>query len=563
MATEMVLPAEGNGTSQSSIDPTPVVESYEIDSLAHIGTPLQGSGARALLHHPRPPQRTLATLPKVSFLGATPVLFSESASSSGPPAFRRPNSARVPPPEQRSRFARRPMSAGRISVGQAPPPEEPKRKQRSALRLAQLSAPTVSSARKTVFFRPCNYVRIPAAFDPSLTTLKELHSPRRDRFIPRAIQTDHSGSTVSPPPSPRPRPEIAWDQVEQHQLDVQRAEQAATAALLSVYRMQQASNRTMYQMECDRLLTVPKQSFLRALSPVPGQYRLEILSLCSHSVVDARPFLCLIRINSGLHSIFMSGNGLSDEATSLICGALQQHPAVHTLDLSDNKYITNVGGFAIRRLLEANRRVVSVYVKGTSMDKDVVDHLHGLGIQNFLLRTVGLAEYWGLLQVFEVANRNGTGQVTSKALHAAASSHISPRDANDLNLFSDLLWFRVEQVRAGVPPDALLSLRDIIQHSCPTASSTEAALQLESLEENERQRGDDVVPKWQQLFRSLANCQLRHDERVSLESLCEGLSSERGAFDALLVSYGLNKEAPVTEAEFVMLMDRLPLANLI
>jgi hypothetical protein len=128
------------------------------------------------------------------------------------------------------------------------------------------------------------------------------------------------------------------------------------------------NQKEKYLAACNKLGIRPNTTLLR---------KLKNDTLCVNGVIDmSHDFLgdigtcALIKLLSQIEctKLILRKNGIRNSAIKQLVSALQKHPNLKELDLSEND-ISLVGAVDLLSLLRANRNIVALTVKGTRIDE--------------------------------------------------------------------------------------------------------------------------------------------------------------------------------------------------
>jgi hypothetical protein len=129
------------------------------------------------------------------------------------------------------------------------------------------------------------------------------------------------------------------------------------------------SLRDIYARKCDELHCKRNSAFYNMLPSKPDFFEVPVAIDISQNFVGPKGLLAVlevVRCCSGLVSIDLRDQQMTNESITAVCDTLQLHPTVTTLNVGDNP-ITIDAGRALLDLAKANPRIVEIHVHNTGM----------------------------------------------------------------------------------------------------------------------------------------------------------------------------------------------------
>eukprot|EP00755_Sulcionema_specki_P024297 Sspe_Gene.14824::Locus_5140_Transcript_1_1_Confidence_1.000_Length_1354::g.14824::m.14824 len=145
------------------------------------------------------------------------------------------------------------------------------------------------------------------------------------------------------------------------------------------------SVRDVYGYHCEKVSVKPLPSVMALLPDRVNSFRdlVELdLSLLHTGEAGVYPVLEAVRASLRMAVLRLSGIGLTNRTMLLVCQLALQHPSLHTVDISHNKFVSAEAGEGLLKVARKNPRLVRVVTDGTSIPHDLNLRLQKLLEQN-------------------------------------------------------------------------------------------------------------------------------------------------------------------------------------
>jgi hypothetical protein len=178
------------------------------------------------------------------------------------------------------------------------------------------------------------------------------------------------------------------------------------------------SPRQIYVDACREHNVRPQNALCELLSNIPDDFGKSQAISCPHILFGVRGCLALIPVIQSAHALRrldLRGCGLTDEFIHPMVEALQDHPNIRSIDLSDNLYITVYSGKFIVKMVEQNQNIIQCRLDNTHIGANVAKVIDSRCQSNKMtVKTYFADEYFRMKNTFTVVDADGSGWVHIK-----------------------------------------------------------------------------------------------------------------------------------------------------
>eukprot|EP01062_Namystynia_karyoxenos_P062279 TRINITY_DN5518_c0_g1_i1.p2 TRINITY_DN5518_c0_g1~~TRINITY_DN5518_c0_g1_i1.p2 ORF type:complete len:429 (+),score=169.10 TRINITY_DN5518_c0_g1_i1:82-1368(+) len=153
--------------------------------------------------------------------------------------------------------------------------------------------------------------------------------------------------------------------------------------ILAAYRG--FSLRDVYKFHCDKVGVRANSGARRALPTRVGDFGDVVemdLSACNLGEAGTYPALEALRAAWNCEVLRLRDSGLTNDTVALICQVAESHPALRTVDLSGNRFVSQPAVDLSIRLARRRPQICSVLLEGCSAPREQVRRLSGLLAEN-------------------------------------------------------------------------------------------------------------------------------------------------------------------------------------
>mmetsp|Transcript_35766 Transcript_35766/g.41721 ORF Transcript_35766/g.41721 Transcript_35766/m.41721 type:complete len:500 (-) Transcript_35766:224-1723(-) len=188
------------------------------------------------------------------------------------------------------------------------------------------------------------------------------------------------------------------------------------------------SPKEIYADSCEEHHVRIQKSLYEELSALADDFgKLQHL-LCAEIAFGVRGSLALmpiIQVSRNLRRVDLKGCGLTDEFVTGLVEALQEHPTIRTIDLSNNPFITVHSGRGLVKMAELNPNIVSCALEGTHVGANVARVIASRCESNRVRLTSYFADdYFRMKDLFNAVDADGSGWVHIKNIVGSVSAPI-------------------------------------------------------------------------------------------------------------------------------------------
>ncbi|CUG90856.1 Hypothetical protein, putative [Bodo saltans] len=197
---------------------------------------------------------------------------------------------------------------------------------------------------------------------------------------------------------------------------------------LLMMSFQGRSPRQIYIDSCEEHGVRVQRSLCDELSNSTDDFgRLQHL-ICSGIAFGVRGCLALVPViqcSRNLRRVDLKGCGVTDEFVAHLVEALQEHPTIRTIDLSDNAFITVHSGKGLVKMAELNPNIVACDVSNTHVGVNVAKVVSARCEANrFRLVSYFADDFFRMKDLFNSVDADGSGWVHIKNIVGSVNAPI-------------------------------------------------------------------------------------------------------------------------------------------
>jgi hypothetical protein len=197
---------------------------------------------------------------------------------------------------------------------------------------------------------------------------------------------------------------------------------------LLMMSFQGRSPRQIYIDSCEEHGVRVQRSLCNELSNSTDDFgRLQHL-ICSEIAFGVRGCLALVPViqcSRNLRRVDLKGCGVTDEFVVHLVEALQEHPTIRTIDLSDNPFITVHSGKGLVKMAELNPNIVACDLCNTHVGVNVAKVVSARCEANrFRLVSYFADDFFRMKDIFNAVDADGSGWVHIKNIVGSVNAPI-------------------------------------------------------------------------------------------------------------------------------------------